>query len=533
MPASCRARQRASWFMSWVLSWSCPGYPFKNATSSAETRSRRLVVHEPARRVRGSARRARSVPSAPGPRTGTDRDSGRACPRAPASARGRVRWRACPACRRGAARDSSHGRPSAPGRRQVALWRAISRASKAPRRDGSATARAPAARSRRRRAGAQAATAPGRPPRTTSAAPASSTGWRAQRRRVRRVEDRDAVHPLGMARRERPGDDLHRSRAPRRARVARPAARSAPRCPTRAVPSCTPPGSAAGPEVVAAQVGCDDAKAGRGERRHLRAPGAPVLREAMQQHDERAGAPLDVVQADAVVERGPRVAAGAVGRAQRGIVGEKSGSRMCGLACTLAATPASRQPMRHPMSTRSPSMRAMLAIATAVHVAAAVLPHASTPALPRSSPRPARADTPRARALLAPARVWDGVADRPHDGWVVLVRGERIAAAGPAPGRSGRPDADAASSCPARTLMPGLIDGHSHLLLHPYNETSWDDQVLREPLALRVARADEPRARHAAGRLHHGARPRHRGRRLRRRRAQAGDRRRASSRARA
>jgi imidazolonepropionase-like amidohydrolase len=39
------------------------------------------------------------------------------------------------------------------------------------------------------------------------------------------------------------------------------------------------------------------------------------------------------------------------------------------------------------------------------------------------------------------------------------------------------------------TLMPGLIEGHSHLLLHPYNETVWNDQVLREPLALRVARA--------------------------------------------
>ena len=42
---------------------------------------------------------------------------------------------------------------------------------------------------------------------------------------------------------------------------------------------------------------------------------------------------------------------------------------------------------------------------------------------------------------------------------------------------------------PGATLMPGLIEGHSHLLLHPYNETSWNDQVLREPLALRVARA--------------------------------------------
>jgi imidazolonepropionase-like amidohydrolase len=37
--------------------------------------------------------------------------------------------------------------------------------------------------------------------------------------------------------------------------------------------------------------------------------------------------------------------------------------------------------------------------------------------------------------------------------------------------------------------MPGLIEGHSHVLLHPYNETSWNDQVLREPLGLRTARA--------------------------------------------
>jgi imidazolonepropionase-like amidohydrolase len=34
-----------------------------------------------------------------------------------------------------------------------------------------------------------------------------------------------------------------------------------------------------------------------------------------------------------------------------------------------------------------------------------------------------------------------------------------------------------------------LIDAHVHLFLHPYNETSWDDQVLKESLALRVARA--------------------------------------------
>jgi imidazolonepropionase-like amidohydrolase len=37
--------------------------------------------------------------------------------------------------------------------------------------------------------------------------------------------------------------------------------------------------------------------------------------------------------------------------------------------------------------------------------------------------------------------------------------------------------------------MPGMIEAHSHMFLHPYNETSWNDQVLRESVAERVARA--------------------------------------------
>jgi len=39
------------------------------------------------------------------------------------------------------------------------------------------------------------------------------------------------------------------------------------------------------------------------------------------------------------------------------------------------------------------------------------------------------------------------------------------------------------------TLLPGLIEGHSHLLLHPYDETPWNEQVLVESEALRVVRA--------------------------------------------
>jgi imidazolonepropionase-like amidohydrolase len=87
--------------------------------------------------------------------------------------------------------------------------------------------------------------------------------------------------------------------------------------------------------------------------------------------------------------------------------------------------------------------------------------------------------------VLRPARVFDGESMR--EGWGVRVRGDRIDAVGPAAG-IGVAGA-AAIDLPGATLMPGLIEGHSHILLHPYNETSWNDQVLRESLGLRVARA--------------------------------------------
>lgn len=94
----------------------------------------------------------------------------------------------------------------------------------------------------------------------------------------------------------------------------------------------------------------------------------------------------------------------------------------------------------------------------------------------------------QAATLLRPARVFDGVTPAPHDGWVVLVTGNRITAAGPA--ADVRAPAGARTiDLPGLTLSPGLIEGHSHLLLHPYDETSWNDQVLRESVAERVARA--------------------------------------------
>jgi imidazolonepropionase-like amidohydrolase len=92
---------------------------------------------------------------------------------------------------------------------------------------------------------------------------------------------------------------------------------------------------------------------------------------------------------------------------------------------------------------------------------------------------------PSAAIVLKPARVFDG--DVNHEGWAVLVRGTTIEAAGPVATVSAQ-DATVVD-LPGTTLLPGLIEAHSHVLLHPYNETSWSDQVEHELLALRIARA--------------------------------------------
>ncbi|WP_345225323.1 metal-dependent hydrolase family protein [Hymenobacter koreensis] len=88
--------------------------------------------------------------------------------------------------------------------------------------------------------------------------------------------------------------------------------------------------------------------------------------------------------------------------------------------------------------------------------------------------------------LLRPAAVFDG--QTLHPGWAVLIEGDRIKAVGPA-AQLTAPAGAQTLELPGQTLLPGLIEGHSHLLLHPYNETSWNDQVLLESQALRVARA--------------------------------------------
>ena len=93
---------------------------------------------------------------------------------------------------------------------------------------------------------------------------------------------------------------------------------------------------------------------------------------------------------------------------------------------------------------------------------------------------------PGGATLLLPAAVFDGQVL--HSGWGVLVENGKITAAGPVP-QLAAPAGARTLPLPGLTLLPGLIEGHSHLLLHPYNEAAWNDQVLLESQALRVARA--------------------------------------------
>ncbi|UPG89619.1 amidohydrolase family protein [Luteibacter aegosomaticola] len=116
-------------------------------------------------------------------------------------------------------------------------------------------------------------------------------------------------------------------------------------------------------------------------------------------------------------------------------------------------------------------------LALAMGLALSVAAHAD------DMPKPA--DHP---VLLKADRVFDARDEQVHSGWVVLVQGDKIAAVGPE-NQVAAPAGTETLTFPGMTLLPGLIDAHSHIFLHPYNETLWNDQVLKETLAFRTVEA--------------------------------------------
>ncbi|TLP79072.1 metal-dependent hydrolase family protein [Maribacter sp. ACAM166] len=90
-----------------------------------------------------------------------------------------------------------------------------------------------------------------------------------------------------------------------------------------------------------------------------------------------------------------------------------------------------------------------------------------------------------AQTLLVPDRVFDGA--ELHENWVVLVEDNIITYTGNLNGLK-KPSNTTEINLSGTTLMPGIIEGHSHILLHPYNETDWNDQVLKESPVERAIR---------------------------------------------
>lgn len=131
-------------------------------------------------------------------------------------------------------------------------------------------------------------------------------------------------------------------------------------------------------------------------------------------------------------------------------------------------------------------------------IALLLLMLATVPALAGDPVGKAAADQD-ASWLLKPDRVFDARSSQAHAGWVVLVRGHAIVAVGAAASVEVPADAEVISLV-GTTLLPGLIDAHSHILLHPYNETLWNDQVLKEDVPYRtVAAVNHVRATLLAG----------------------------------
>ncbi len=99
-----------------------------------------------------------------------------------------------------------------------------------------------------------------------------------------------------------------------------------------------------------------------------------------------------------------------------------------------------------------------------------------------------QAGSTQGHLVLKPARVFDGEDGKVHQDWIVVTEGRAILFVGPQSEMRVGGD-NQLIELPGMTLLPGLMDLHSHVFLHPYNETLWNDQVLKEALAYRTIEA--------------------------------------------
>lgn len=149
--------------------------------------------------------------------------------------------------------------------------------------------------------------------------------------------------------------------------------------------------------------------------------------------------------------------------------------------------------MRSPLTYLTGTLRSIAIMATRIEnnvgvVELAICSLLAVSVVPFPTLEAQRAADTTESLLLLPDRIIDGASDAPRKGVAVLITGNRITAIG-ARDSLRLPANTRIIALPGTTLLPGLIDLHSHVLLHPYNEVPWEDQVLREAWGERAARA--------------------------------------------
>jgi imidazolonepropionase-like amidohydrolase len=101
------------------------------------------------------------------------------------------------------------------------------------------------------------------------------------------------------------------------------------------------------------------------------------------------------------------------------------------------------------------------------------------------------ADAPNTRTVVVRAQsLIDGAADKPRHNMEVVIRGNRIVDVRPANSQA-VPAAAHVIDLGAATLLPGLIDAHTHIFLQGEDpaEGGYDAQLLKHPASYRAARA--------------------------------------------
>ena len=96
------------------------------------------------------------------------------------------------------------------------------------------------------------------------------------------------------------------------------------------------------------------------------------------------------------------------------------------------------------------------------------------------------ASSAQQKYFITADRLFDG--ESMHTDWALLVEANKIVSVGPKQSIK-IPEGTISINYGNATVMPGMIEGHSHLFLYPYNITDWDTQVLKETDAYRTIRA--------------------------------------------